>query len=185
MASLIATGCANNAQSTEGPGGNANSRTSRTRATDSNALRIVTEGFSDEVRRDIETLRNATMNFQDVGKAQAVGYPTALPKCIDDSTMGGMGRHYFDRARYDGTLDVARPEMLIYAPDATGKPDKLVAVEYVVPFTVLPSTSKPPRLFGQELRRHEEFKYWYLHVWAWKHNKAGLFADWDPSIKCM
>ena len=151
---------------------------------DVNGLHSVTEGFSEDVRRDVETLRNATSNFRDVAKAQAAGYPTALPKCIDDSTMGGMGRHYFDRRMYDGALDVAHPEMLIYAPDVTGKPDKLVAVEYVVPFSVLPPTSKAPRLFGQELKRHEEFKYWYLHVWAWKKNKAGLFADWDPSIKC-
>lgn len=136
------------------------------------------------MRHDVETLRNATANFHDVAKAQSAGYPTTLPKCIDDSTMGGMGRHYFDRAIYDGKLDVAHPEMLIYAPDVTGKPDKLVAVEYVVPFSVLPSTSKAPRLFGQELKRHDDFKYWYLHVWAWKKNKAGLFADWDPSIKC-
>lgn len=107
-----------------------------------------------------------------------------LPKCIADSTMGGMGRHYFDRKIYDAKLDVTQPEMLIYAPDAAGKPDRLVGVEFVVPFTLLPSTEKPPRLFGQELRRHEEFKYWYLHVWAWKHNKAGLFSDWDPSIRC-
>ena len=38
--------------------------------------------------------------------------------------------------------------------------------------------------FGQELKRHEEFKFWYLHVWAWKKNSAGLFSDWDPSITC-
>lgn len=162
----------------------ANGAKARGAVAEVNGLHSVTEGFNDDVRRDVESLRNATANFHEVAKAQSAGYPTTLPKCIDDSTMGGMGRHYFDRAIYDGKLDVARPEMLIYAPDVTGKPDKLVAVEYVVPFSVLPSTSKAPRLFGQELKRHEDFKYWYLHVWAWKKNKAGLFADWDPSIKC-
>lgn len=180
FATHVFTACASRASASPGT-----SKTSaRSAPVGVNGLHSVTEGFNDEVRHDVETLRNATANFHDVAKAQSAGYPTTLPKCIDDSTMGGMGRHYFDRAIYDGKLDVAHPEMLIYAPDVTGKPDKLVAVEYVVPFSVLPSTSKAPRLFGQELKRHDDFKYWYLHVWAWKKNKAGLFADWDPSIKC-
>lgn len=151
---------------------------------DSPSLAIVTEGFNTAVRADIEKLRNGTAVYHDVKVAQAAGYPTTTPACIADSTMGGMGRHFFDRAIYDETLDIAHPEMLIYAPSGAGKPDHLVAVEYVIPFKLLPSTAKPPRLFGQELRRHEDFKYWYLHVWAWKKNSAGLFADWDPSISC-
>lgn len=73
--------------------------------------------------------------------------------------------------------------MLIYAPAADGA-YRLVGVEYVVPFRLLPDTSKAPRLFGQELRPHSQYKYWYLHVWAWTKNKAGLFADWNPAIKC-
>lgn len=178
LAVALVCGCAGNSQ------GSGSAKTTRAVATDPNSLLAITEGFDESVRRDVEKLRNATVAYHDVRVAQAAGYPTNLPKCIADSTMGGMGRHYFDRKIYDATLDVTKPEMLIYAPDAAGKPDKLAGVEFVVPFTLVPSTEKPPRLFGQELRRHEEFKYWYLHVWAWKHNKAGLFADWDPSTKC-
>lgn len=148
------------------------------------SLDLIAEGFGAAVRADVERLRVATNPYHDVKVAQTAGYPTALPACVADSTMGGMGRHYLDRASYDEKLDVAHPEMLIYAPSGTGKPDQLAGVEYVIPFRLLPSTEKPPRLFGQELKRHEEFKYWYLHVWAWKKNSAGLFADWDPSIRC-
>jgi hypothetical protein len=148
------------------------------------SLGDIAAGFSPAIRSEIEELRKGTSPFHDLKAAQAAGYPTATPTCVDDSSMGGMGRHYFDRAIYDDKLEIARPEILIYAPGRNGEPDQLVAVEYVVPFRLLPSTSKPPRLFGQELRRHEEFKYWYLHVWAWKKNKAGLFSDWDPSIRC-
>lgn len=148
------------------------------------SLDDITAGFTPAIRTEIERLRSATAPFHNLNAAQAAGYPTASPTCVDDSSMGGMGRHYFDRAIYDDKLEVTRPEMLIYAPGRDGKPDYLVAVEYVIPFRLLPSTAKPPRLFGQELRRHEEFKYWYLHVWAWKKNSAGLFSDWDPSIKC-
>ena len=23
-----------------------------------------------------------------------------------------------------------------------------------------------------------------LHVWLWKHNPSGLFAEWNPSVTC-
>ena len=151
-------------------------------AATANNLTEITNGFNARVQRDVATLRAATNAFHDPAAAQAAGYPIA-PKCVDDSTMGGMGHHYFDRKIYDDTLDIAHPEMIIYAPAPGGKM-KLVAVEYVVPFRLRPSTSTPPRLFGQELKRHEEFKYWYLHVWAWEKNPAGLFADWNPLVKC-
>lgn len=143
----------------------------------------VSAGFSPAIRRDVETLRHATNAFHDLSAAQAAGYPTGTPACIADSTMGGMGRHYFDRAVYDSTLKIEHPEMLLYAPTADGKL-KLVAVEYVIPFRLLPATATAPRLFGQELRKHDEFKYWYLHVWAWDKNPAGLFADWNPNVRC-
>jgi hypothetical protein len=140
-------------------------------------------GFSPAVLRDLETLRNATRPYHDLKAAQAAGYPMPMPACVADSTMGGMGRHYYDRALADSTLDIARPEMLIYAPLPDGNL-KFVAVEYIVPYRILPSTAKAPRLLGQEFRPHEQFKYWYLHVWAWEKNAAGLFADWNPKIRC-
>ena len=147
------------------------------------SLDEITDGFPPAIRQDGEKLRDATDAFHDLAKAQALGYPTTTPACVADSTMGGMGRHYFDRNIYDDKLEIEHPEMLIYAPTGDGK-FEFVGVEYVIPFRLLPPTSKPPRLFGQELKRHEEFKYWYLHVWAWTKNKAGLFADWNPAVRC-
>lgn len=168
FACVIATGCTHKAATASGA-----------------ATPDIAAGFGPSVQRDIETLRNATSAYRDVKVAQAAGYPTTTPACIEDSTMGGMGRHFLNRPYYEEKLaDIAHPEMLIYAPDSAGRPDKLVGVEYAIPFRLLPSTEKAPRLFGQEFRRHEEFKYWYLHVWAWQKNSAGLFADWNPAIKC-
>jgi len=143
----------------------------------------LTSGFDANVRRDIETLRAATNKYHDLTAAEADGYPSKLPMCVADSTMGGMGHHYIDRKLFDEKLEIEHPEMLIYAPAPGGKVE-LVAVEYVVPYRVLPSTEKAPRLFGQELKRYDEFKYWSLHVWAWRRNAAGLFADWNPAVKC-
>jgi hypothetical protein len=156
-------------------------RTAQTTSVDPVAQ--LTVGFDASVRRDVETLRTATSRFQDLAAAEAAGYPTKLPKCIADSTMGGMGHHMIDRKLFDATLDIAHPEMLVYAPSAGGKIE-LAAVEYVVPYRARPATEKPPRLFGQEFKRYDEFNYWALHVWAWKKNDAGLFADWNPAVKC-
>jgi hypothetical protein len=140
-------------------------------------------GMPQGVRADLVRLREATKTYGDLATAQAAGYPSGIPACVADSTMGGMGRHYFDRASYDDTLRVERPEMLIYEPDKDGGV-RLVAVEYVVPFRLWPETSTAPRLFGQEFKRHDGFRYWQLHVWAWKKNPAGLFADWNPQVSC-
>jgi hypothetical protein len=143
----------------------------------------LTQGLDASVRRNVETLRRATEKFHDLAAAEAAGYPTTLPACIADSTMGGMGYHMVDRTRFDATLEIERPEMLIYAPLRDGKLE-LVAVEYVVPFRAVPATEPPPRLFGQALKPYPRLNYWALHVWAWRPNAAGLFADWNPAVKC-
>ena len=152
-------------------------------ATRLDPLSELTEGFDANVRRDVGALRAATDKYRDLAAAEAAGYPTAMPKCVADSTMGGMGHHLIDRRLFDEKLEIERPEMLIFAPSGNGKVE-LVAVEYVVPFRVSPATEKPPRLFGQELKPYDQFKYWALHVWAWRRNSAGLFADWNPAVRC-
>jgi hypothetical protein len=35
---------------------------------------------------------------------------------------------------------------------------------------------------GQDEDDH--FDFWALHVWAWRRNPAGLFADWNPNLEC-
>lgn len=146
-------------------------------------VNTLTEGFDASVRHDVERLRAATDKYHDMAAATAAGYPSKLPACIADSTMGGMGHHYIDRTLFDDKLEIERPEMLIYAPSEGGKLE-LVAVEYAVPFRAVPKTEEPPRLFGQELKPYDQFNYWAIHVWAWRRNQAGLFADWNPAIKC-
>lgn len=147
------------------------------------AVAQLTEGFDANVRRDVETVRRATEKFHDLAVAGEAGYPTRIPACIADSTMGGMGHHMIDRTRYDEKLEIERPEMLLYAPTGNGKLE-LVAVEYVVPYGAVPATAKAPRLFGQALKRYDSQNYWALHVWIWRRNPAGLFADWNPNVKC-
>ena len=136
-----------------------------------------------EVARDLARVRAATAPFKDLAAAQAAGYPTATPPCLYDPMQGEMGHHYVNRAKVDSLLDLEHPEILLYAPASDGKP-KLVAVEYIIPYRILPKESKAPTIFGQTLRQSDGLSLWYLHVWAWEENSAGLFADWNPAVKC-
>ena len=135
------------------------------------------------VTADLERVRAATSAFRDIAAAQAAGYPTATPACLANPIAGGMGHHYVNRSHVDDRLDVEHPEILLYAPTGDGK-KKLVAVEYIIPYRIRPPEAEAPRIFGQALRQSDELKLWYLHVWAWEENSAGLFADWNPAVKC-
>ena len=136
-----------------------------------------------DVAEDLARLRAATAGFRDIAAAQAAGYPTSTPPCLANPPAGGMGHHYVNRAHVDDRLELERPEILLYAPDKSGKL-KLVAVEYIIPYRILPPESEAPRIFGQALRQSDQLKLWYLHVWAWEENPAGLFADWNPAVTC-
>ena len=157
--------------------------TSHARPATNAPVPTIADGFDENVRRDVETLRVATNKYHELAAAEASGYPTAMPKCIADSTLGGMGYHLIDRKSIDDRLEIEHPEMLIYAMDGEAKPE-LVAVEYIMPYRVHAASEKPPRLFGQEFKRYDQYNYWGLHVWAWRRNAAGLFADWNPAIRC-
>jgi hypothetical protein len=157
-----------------------------TRGTDTQRLtRIDTQAnaLGASVRQDLERVRTATAAYRDLAAAKAAGFPTADPPCLDSLPVGTMGHHYVDRRIVDDKVDVEHPEILLYAPQASGPP-KLVAVEYIIPYRIRPREETPPRIFGQDMKRQEALKLWYLHVWAWEENPAGLFADWNPAVRC-
>ena len=137
-----------------------------------------------DVSKDLEVVRNATRAFQDTAVAHAAGYPTANQSaCLSDSAQGAMGQHYVNRALVDDKVELEHPEILLYEPAADGKL-KLVAVEYIIPYRLVPREAEAPRIFGRPLRQNDPLKLWNLHVWAWSKNPAGLFAEWNPSVKC-
>lgn len=133
-------------------------------------------------QRDLDRLRKATQAYRDIAAARAAGFPSGTPKCLSHPTAGVMGYHYVDQRVVDDKLELERPEILLYARDTDGK-DQLTAVEYIVPLSRW-TRSEPPRILGQTLKRSEALKIWYLHVWAWEDNPAGLFADYNPRVKC-
>lgn len=142
----------------------------------------VADSGEDDLERDLERIRQVTRAFQDIAAAHAVGYPTDVPRCVD-SRSGGMGHHYVHPRFLDATLDIEKPEILVYAPTREGKL-KLAGVEYVVPFSAWPPEKEPPQILGQVLKPSDALQLWYLHVWVWEKNRNGVFADWNPAIKC-
>ena len=97
--------------------------------------------------------------------------------------LGGMGYHYANTALIDGVPQEFAPELLVYAPQQNGSL-KFVAVEYIVPFSFVPSTAQPPSLHGIPFHQNYGFGLWVLHAWIGQHNPAGTFADWNPNVSC-
>jgi hypothetical protein len=99
-----------------------------------------------------------------------------------------MGVHYVKFDRFDDQLNLLEPEALVYDFEPNGKA-KLVAVEYIIPGAAW-SGPQAPEFLGQVLKDkdtvgpHPVDLYYEVHVWAWRQNPSGLFADWNPKVTC-
>jgi hypothetical protein len=127
----------------------------------------------------LESARRATAAYHDLDRALAAGYQQFLP-CFDDPGAGGMGQHYVNFGLLDGTVDAAAPEALVY--EVTPRGERLVAVEYLVPYAAVPSTAPAPKLFGAAFSRHDDLGVWALHAWIWRPNPAGMHADFNSRV---
>lgn len=115
----------------------------------------------------------------EVGGHPTTGLP-GDPTCFDSSS-GGMGVHYVDFANLgDPTVSVTKPEALVYEVLRNGKL-RLVGVEYIVPADAV-DPANPPMLFGRHFHEHPYLPVYILHVWVWKYNPSGLYADFNPRV---
>jgi hypothetical protein len=136
-----------------------------------------------------EVVRQATAQFQDVKAAEAAGYGL-LHGCVAGPTGGAMGVHFANGDIVgDGEIDAQHPEAILYE-QAYGQMHML-AVEYVVIAEQWDAKHKtPPVLMGQLFNynsapnRYGLPAFYELHVWAWKHNPSGMFADWNSNVSC-
>jgi hypothetical protein len=126
-------------------------------------------------------VRAATARFHSVVAANAAGYhdPGFLP-CFDKAGVGGMGLHLINFSLANGTLIPTKPQSLVYEVD--GDELELVAVEYLAPYV-----GTAPVLFGQtfhqaHLPTGEALPFWALHLWIWRANPSGMFADYNPEV---
>jgi hypothetical protein len=137
----------------------------------------------------VEEVRRATQQFDDVAAAMAAGYAPFLG-CVSGPQEGAMGIHYVNGDLVnDGELDVRRPEALMYEPK-NGRL-RLVGVEYIVIAQAWDARHPtPPSLMGQVFHhtnspnRYGIPPFYALHVWAWRDNPNGAFADWNPKVSC-
>lgn len=126
-------------------------------------------------------VRSANDRFQDVAVATAEGY-MPMP-CVSGPAGGAMGVHYVNGDLLkDDAVDIAHPEAVMYEPGPDGTLT-LVGVEYI--------TFKGPAALQGHLfnfsgapNRYGLDPFYELHVWAWKANPTGTFADMNPDVSC-
>jgi hypothetical protein len=137
----------------------------------------------------VDAVRQATEPFKDVAAAEAAGYGL-FHGCVSGPQEGAMGLHFANGALVgDGALDAAQPEALIY--EWKNGRLHLLGVEYLVLAEAWDAASDaPPTLMGQVFHyvgapnRYRLPAFYELHVWAWKGNPNGTFADWNPKVSC-
>ena len=145
---------------------------------------------------DLAQVRRVTARFHRVEEAIAAGYELGwvngsgvriITGCVASPTAGAMGYHYFNAALMaDNAVDPLEPEVLVYASAPDGGLE-LVAVEWVVrgPNTNPPGVPTAPSLFGMPMHiLVPAVGFWLEHAWIWKHNPAGMFADFNPEVSC-
>lgn len=143
----------------------------------------------DDLGRDLAAARAATAAYHDEAAALADGY-LQTDVCAA-SPDGAMGYHYINPGNLGQPLDVRRPQLLLYAPAPDGG-RTLVAVEYFVPDADqdLTTDDDRPSLFGRPfdgpMPGHDPGMpvHYDLHVWVWRHNPSGMFAEWNPALTC-
>jgi hypothetical protein len=153
-------------------------------------------GHVEGLGSDLAAVRRATAKFHRVENAVAAGYQLGwvngsgvriITGCVSHPTAGAMGYHYFNQELVaDLGVDPVQPEVLVYQRGDDGALE-LVAVEWVVPGpnTNPPGVSDAPSVFGMHMHiLVPAVGFWLMHAWVWKHNPAGMFADFNPEVTC-
>jgi hypothetical protein len=152
-----------------------------------------------EANQSLAAARAPTAAYHDPDVAIADGFvPTDA--CVA-SPAGAMGMHWLNPARaMDGMVTADEPEVLLYQKAPNGI--TLGGVEYFFPLIIdgapwfgeepPPDEKIPPSpiLFGRDMEGpmmgHEEGMPWHydLHVWIWRNNPDGIFAEFNPNFSC-
>lgn len=132
---------------------------------------------------DLAQLRAATQPFTLLDSAVAAGYTRNVTACLVHEHHGAMGYHHTNPPLMDATVDPTRPEILLYERMPSGA-YQLNGVEFIVPYRSWPRDSIAPRALGQAMQHEDNLNFWYLHVWAFRPNPDGLFANFHPDVRC-
>lgn len=136
-----------------------------------------------EVDQQLAQLRRLVAPFHDFESAQAAGWSMTLTECLENPGLAARGRHLGNVAFIDAEAMALEPQLLLYEPQENGK-FRLVAIEYVIPFSVLSANADPPVLLGQQFHQNLFFGVWVLHVWIGHHHPDGVFEGWNRNVSC-
>jgi len=134
--------------------------------------------MSAEANMTLATLRRVTGRYHELQAALDDDF-ILLHECESIEGEGPVGTVYFNPGRVDGTIDPQFPEALIYEPSANGKP-RLVGVEFAVPNVGQPA----PQFLGATFQSEEDIGVYALHVWVWRPNPEGMFAETNSRVSC-
>ena len=140
--------------------------------------------------KQLADLRRVTERFKSLDEAKEAGYATQITPCWAHHSAGAMGYHYGNTNLFDATAALLQPEVVIYEPERNGRM-KLVGLEYIVPLAAweaaqhdLNDPTDVPQLLGQKFTRHSFLPIFKLHIWLWRNNPSGTYADWNPKVSC-
>jgi hypothetical protein len=137
-----------------------------------------------------DAVRAATERFRDLNVAIGEGY-VQNGGCVSGPAEGAMGVHYVKFSLVDDVINVEQPEALVY--EFRKGTLQLVAAEYITPAAAWEATHDDfdlPHVMGHMFHyapgpnRYGPPAFYELHVWAWKDNPNGAFADWNTAVSC-
>ena len=141
----------------------------------------------------VKAVREATARFKDVTNPSEVGDPFGLLfGCVSGGDFGAMGLHFVrGDILHDGEVKASEPEILLFEPVRDGG-IRLTGADFIV-FKEEWEAKHPgevPELNGQLFHLFDSPNrfgldpFYTLHVWAWKDNPNGTFANWNPNVSC-
>lgn len=130
--------------------------------------------------KDLATIRAATARYHDLNVALQEGFVLLHPCEVRDE--GPVGEVYVNFTRLlDGVIDPQTPDALVYEPGRAGGRPKLVAAEFAIPYAMVQDA---PQFQGATFQNEDEFGVYGLHVWVWRENPNGMFAETNPRLSC-
>ena len=146
----------------------------------------------------VQAVRSATEKYRTVRSIEGPGDGYELKfGCVSGGDFGAMGMHFVNFKLVDGEVDVTQPEIILFEPTPNGG-IRITGADFVVPVAAWDAAhaippavhAAPPELGGQLFHlfdapnRFGLDPFYTLHVWAWKDNPNGTFANWNPDVSC-
>jgi hypothetical protein len=138
----------------------------------------------------VQVVQRATERYRDPAEADAQGWKSA-GACVSSPEEGAMGVHFIKGSiLFDGKFDPQEPEALIY--EVTDRRARLVGAEFIIPAAEwhAQNGAAPPVILGQQTNfvgspnRFGLPAFYELHVWAFRNNTKGTYADFNPAVSC-